>query len=106
MKNKTVHHLVNTLNRVKWPILFGIIALIFLPSNSIVLFLHKTAQLCYAVAFAYLLRIISFPYIDLSDLITQDPRTLQLPEAIRFLGACILVGGFYVAVIYGFTLGL
>lgn len=66
----------------------------------------ETARLLYkinivsgAVVLAHMLRSQIFYYVNLSDLMKNG-------EPVRFLGACILIGLFMIAVIYGFTLGL
>lgn len=66
----------------------------------------ETARLLYkinivsgGVILAHMLRSQIFYYISLGDLMKNG-------EPLRFMGACILIGLFMFAVIYGFTLGL
>jgi hypothetical protein len=61
--------------------------------------LYKVNIVSGGVILAHMLRSQIFYYVSLGDLMKNG-------EPVRFLGACILIGLFMVAVIYGFTLGL
>ncbi len=61
--------------------------------------LYKVNIVSGGVVLAHMLRSQIFYYISLGDLMKNG-------EPIRFLGACVLIGLFMFAVIYGFTLGL
>ena len=61
--------------------------------------LYKVNIVSGGVILAHMLRSQIFYYINLGELKANG-------EPLRFLGACILIGLFMFAVIYGFTLGL
>jgi len=109
MRKEKGSGLINILNRVKWPISIGVVAFIInllnLPNNTLKLLLYKINLICVAVVFAHFLRKELYPYLDIEKLLVQNKRN-ELPDAIKFLGASILIAGLMFAVIWGITSGL
>ena len=69
------------------------------PFSETARILYKVNIVSGGVILAHMLRSQLFYYVKLGELIVQK-------DPLRFLGACILIGLFMFAVIYGFTLGL
>ena len=109
MRKEKGNGLINILNRVKWPISIGVVAFIIslmgLPSNTLKLLLYKIQLITLAVVFSHYIRKEIFPYIDLEVLLREDKKT-ELPDAIKFAGAAILIGVMTYAIILGLTAGL
>lgn len=69
------------------------------PVSETARILYKVNIVSGGVVLAHMLRSQLFYYISLGEMLKQK-------DPLRFLGACILIGLFMFAVIYGFTLGL
>ncbi len=71
--------------------------------NFFRLFGQKANVTIFAAVVSYLLTKLFFPSFSFTDLMRKD---MTLEESNKFKGACILVGLFMLAIIYGFTHGL
>ncbi len=93
--------------KIRWMVVLGILVLVInavsIGNNTVRLFVQKTNLILFAVTFAYLLSKFFFPSISFTDMLKKE---MTLVDAIKFLGACILVGLFMFGVIAGFTQGL
>lgn len=69
------------------------------PTSELARLLYKALIVSWAAIGAHMLRSQIFPYINLHELMKNG-------EPLRFLGACILIGLFTLALILGVTMGL
>ncbi len=72
------------------------------PTSDAARVLYKINIVAGAVLLAHMLRSQLFPYIKLGDMLNGDHT--YPPQVV--LGACVLIGLFMLAVIFGFTMGL
>jgi len=108
---KKVKHQVSQwiANRLKWPLialaLFGLMVQIPYLSNTPKIVAFKIVLISTGFILAFVFVRGAFPYIHLSDWFADD-RKNEIPDALKALGACILVGLVMYACIMGLVAGL